>query len=82
MLRLGLPPLRAVLTGSPPDREKRRGGNLRHVSRPGSQDNVRVGRTEHKALFTQRKCLEVPDPLDGSERGQERCPSGQEFKLN
>ncbi len=41
-----------------------RGGNLGHVSRPGSQDNVRVGRPEHKALFAHRKCLEVPDPLD------------------
>ncbi len=50
-----------------------RGGNLGHVSRPGSQDNVRVDRPEHKALFAYRKCLEVPDPFDGSERGQERC---------
>ncbi len=40
-----------------------------HVYRPVSQDNVRVGRPEHKALFAHRKCLEVPDPLDGSERG-------------
>ncbi len=49
-----------------------RGGNLRHVSRPGSQDNMRVGRPEHKALFAHRKCLEVPDPLDGSERVRRR----------
>ncbi len=40
-----------------------RGGNLGHVSRPGSQDNVRVVRPKHKALFAHRKCLEVPDPL-------------------
>ncbi len=59
-----------------------RGGNLGHVSRPGSQDNVRVGRPEHKALFAHRKCLEVPDPFDGSEHGQERCLSRQEFQLN
>ncbi|XP_052466728.1 uncharacterized protein LOC128024890 [Carassius gibelio] len=58
------------------------GGNLGHVSRPGSQDNVRVGRPEHKALFTYRKCLEVPDPLDGSERDQERCLERQELQLN
>ncbi len=59
-----------------------RGGNLRHVSRPWSQDNVRVGRPEHKALFAHRKCLEVPDPLDGSERGQEPCLSRQELQLD
>ncbi len=56
------------------------GGNLGHVSRPGSQDNVRVVRPEHKALFAHRKCLEVPDPLDGIERGQERCLS--RYKLD
>ncbi len=50
-----------------------RGGILGHVSRLGSQENVRVDRPEHKALFAYRKCLEVPDPFDGSERGQERC---------
>ncbi len=44
-----------------------RGGNLGHLSRPGSQDNVRVDRPEHKALFAYRKRLEVPDPFDGSE---------------
>ncbi len=59
-----------------------RGGNLGHVSRPGSQDNVRVVRPEHKALFAHRKCLEVPDPFDGSERGQERCLSRQVFQLD
>ncbi len=58
-----------------------RGGNLGHVSRPGSQDNVRVVRPEHKALFAHRKCLEVPDPFAGSERGQERCLSRQVFKF-
>ncbi len=36
-----------------------RGGNLGHVSKLGSQDNVRVGHPEHKALFTYRKRLEV-----------------------
>ncbi len=39
------------------------GGNLGHVSRPGYQDNMRVGWPEHKALFTHRKCLEVPTLL-------------------
>ncbi len=38
-----------------------RGWNLGHVSRPGSQDNVRLDWPEHKALFAYRKCLEVPD---------------------
>ncbi len=59
-----------------------RGGNLGHVSRPGSQDNVRVDRPEHKALFAYRKCLEVPDLFDGSERGQERCLKRQELQLD
>ncbi len=59
-----------------------RGGNLGHISRPGSQDNERVVRPEHKALFAHRKCLEVPDPLDGSESGQELCLSRQEFQLD
>ncbi len=59
-----------------------RGGNLGHVSRPGSQDNVRVVRPKHKALFAHRKCLEVPDPLDGSDRGQEHCLSRQVFQLD
>ncbi len=40
-----------------------RGWNLGHVSRPGSQDNVRVYRPEHKALFAYRKRLEVPELL-------------------
>ncbi len=52
-----------------------RGGNLGHISRLGSQDNVRVDRPEHKALFGYRKSLEVPDPFDGSDCGQERCLS-------
>ncbi len=59
-----------------------RGGNLGHVSRPGSQDNVKVDRPEHKALFAYRKRLEVPDPFDGSERGQERCLKRQELQLD
>ncbi len=59
-----------------------RGRNLGHVSRPGSQDNVRVDRPEHKALFAYRKRLEVPDPFDGSERGQERCLKRQELQLD
>ncbi len=77
-LRLDLPPPRVVLAGSPPDRQGR-GGNLGHVSRLGSQDNVRVDRPEHKALFAYQKCLEVPDPFDGSEHGQERCLKRQEL---
>ncbi len=52
------------------------------VSRPGSQDNVRVDRPEHKALFPYRKRLEVPDPFNGSERGQERCLKRQELQLD
>ncbi len=57
-------------------------GNLGHVSRPGSQDNMRVDRPEHKAFFAYRKRLEVPDPFDGSERGQERCLKRQELQLD
>ncbi len=41
-----------------------------------------VGWPEHKALFAYRKCLEVPDPFDGSECSQERCLSRQEFQLD
>ncbi len=74
--RLGLPPPKAVLAGSPPIAEGR-GGNLGHVSRPGSQDNVRVVRPEHKALFAHRKCLEVPDPL--GERGQDAVLADRYF---
>ncbi len=59
-----------------------RGGNLGHVSRPGSQDNVRVDRPEHKSLFASRKRLEFPDPFDGSERGQELCLKRQELQLD
>ncbi len=59
-----------------------RGGNLGRVSRPWSQDNVRVDRPEHKALFAYQKHLEVPDPIDGSVRSQERCLSRQEFQLD
>ncbi len=44
--------------------------------------NVRVDRPEHKALFAYRKRLEVPDPFDGSERGQERCLKRQELQLD
>ncbi len=61
---------------------KGRGGNLGHVSRPGSQDNVRVGWPENEALFAYQKCLKVPDPFDGSEHGQERCLGRQEFQLD
>ncbi len=49
---------------------------------PGSQDNVRVDRPEHKALFAYQKRLEAPDPFDGSERGQERCLKRQELQLD
>ncbi len=41
-----------------------------------------LGQAEHKALFAYRKRLEVPDPFDGSERGQERCLKRQELQLN
>ncbi len=59
-----------------------RGGNLGHVSRPGSQDNVRVVRPKHKALFAHRKCLEVPEssgskgPLWSPARTIERSQEG------
>ncbi len=82
-LRLDLPPPRAVLALQVHHLiAEGRGGNLGHVSRPGSQDNVRVDRTEHKALFAYRKRLEVPDPFDVSERGQERCLKRQELQLD
>ncbi len=80
--RLDLPLPRAVLAGSPPDRRRACGGNLRNVSRPESQDNVKLGWPEHKALFVHQKCLEVPEPLDRIDRGQERFLSWQEFQLD
>ncbi len=80
MLRLDLPPPRAVQVHHLI--AEGRGGNLGNVSRPGSQDNVRVDRPEHKALFAYRKRLEVPDPFDGSERGQERCLKRHELQLD
>ncbi len=48
----------------------------------GLKTTVRVDRPEHKALFAYRKRLEVPDPFDGSERGQERCLKRQELQLD
>ncbi len=48
----------------------------------GLRDNVRVGRPEHKAHFAYRNAWRSPDPLDGSECGQECCLSRQEFKLD
>ncbi len=61
---------------------ERCGGNLGYVSRPGSQDDVRVGRPEHKALLAHRKCWEVTDPLNDSEHSQEHWLRQQELKLN
>ncbi len=57
-------------------------GPMESATSWGSKNNVRVGQPEHKALFAYRKRLEVPDPFDGSEHGQERCLSQQEFQLN
>ncbi len=80
-LRLDLPPPRAVLAGSPPDRGRawwepwariQAGVSRQRESRPA----------EHKALFAYRKRLEVPDPFDGSESGQERCLKRQELQLD
>ncbi len=82
MLRLDLPLPRAVLRGSPPDRGRAWWEPWARIQAGGSQDNVRVGRPEYKALFTYQKRLEVPDPFDGSERGQEHCLSRQEFQLD
>ncbi len=44
---------------------KGRGGNLGHVSRPGSQDNVRVDRPEHKAVCccTTENCWAKPSTV-------------------
>lgn len=47
------------------------GGNFGHISSPVSQDNARVSRYEFKGYFAGRKCIEVPHPLDGSERSKE-----------
>ncbi len=69
MLRLDLPPPRAVLAGSP--RARIQAG----VSR---QRESRPARTQG----TLRLHLEVPDPFDGSERGQERCLKRQELQLD
>ncbi len=74
-LRLDLPPPRAVLAGSPLDRR-------RAWWEPWARIQAGVDRPKHKALFTYRKHLEVPDPFDGSERGQERCLKRQELQLD
>ncbi len=74
-LRLDLPPPRAVLAGSPLDRG-------RAWWEPWARIQAGVDRPKHKALFTYRKHLEVPDPFDGSERGQERCLKRQELQLD
>ncbi len=55
------------------------GGNLGHITRPRSQGNVRINRPKLKARFVDRECLQVPHPLDGSERDQERSLERQMF---
>ncbi len=57
-------------------------GSASSSSLVGTLCTYPVGRPKHKALFAYRKCLEVPDPFDGSECSQERCLSRQEFQLD
>ncbi len=78
-LRLDLPPPRAVLAGSPPDRGR---AWWEPWARIQARDRPEVDQPEHKALFAYRKRLEVPDPFDGSERGQERCLKRQELQVD
>ncbi len=77
MPRLGLSPPRAVLAGSPLDHRRAWWEPWARIQ--GSQDNVRVVRPEYKALFSHRKFLEVPDPFDGSERGQSTVLANRNF---
>ncbi len=66
---------------------KRRHGFTMRLTLPWKNTHMGLpkgesGWPEHKALFAYRKRLEVRDPFDGSERGQERCLSQQEFQLD
>ncbi len=70
------------LAGSPPGLGRECWEPWECIQAGVSRDNVRVGRPEHKELFTHWKCLEVPDPLDEGESNQERCLNRQIFKLN
>ncbi len=47
------------------------GRNLGHIARPGSQCCTGVSRPKLKARFVDRKCLQVPHPLDRGQRSQE-----------
>ncbi len=78
MLRLDLPPPRAVLAGSPPDCGRVWWEPWARIQ--GGLKTTWEYRPEHKALFAYQKCLEVPDPFDGSERGQERCLKRQKLQ--
>ncbi len=49
---------------------ERSGGIFGHVSRPGSQDNMRISRFEFKTHFADQKYLHS---LDGGECCQKRC---------
>ena len=55
------------------------GGNLWHVSGPGSQDHVRVSRAEFQARFVDRESMQVPYPLDEGQCNQEYCFTRQNF---
>ncbi len=70
------------LAGSPPGLGREWWEPWECIQAGVSRDNVRVGRPEHKELFTHWKCLEVPDPLDEGESNQEHCLNRQIFKLN
>ncbi len=67
--------LRSALASSPQLQvhhliPERSGGIFGHVSRPGSQDNMRISRFEFKTHFADQKYLHS---LDGGECCQKRC---------
>ncbi|KAG1963243.1 extended synaptotagmin-2 [Pimephales promelas] len=74
--RLGLPPpgQRLQVHHQVPEGS---GRNLGHISRPGSQEYVRVSRPELQAHFVNRECVQVPYSPDGYQCNQECCHIGQ-----
>ncbi len=80
-LRLDLPPPRAVLSGSPPDRGRAWWEPWAHIQAGVSrQRESRPARTQGTLRLP--KTPGGPDPFDGSERGQERCLKRQELQLD
>ncbi|XDV36432.1 hypothetical protein PO909_006212 [Leuciscus waleckii] len=58
---------------------ERSGGKHGHISRPVSQDDVRVSMPEFQARFVKRKGLQVPYPPDGGQSNQRRRLHREEY---